>query len=534
MESLGLLEVALIVASSVGGAALIVALGWAIPRLAKTRSSQSPANAAPAFLFDGDVLADATLDAQRMLKGSPAHLTEKQAVTNLFQERFPTLSYVMSHIGYGDVETIHAADGGDTSLRIEDVDGKTRVTLLGAVAQDNQSLGETAAHDNLTRELEFLRTLVDTSPHLMWTQDASGKLLWANAAYMQVSDLHSQDSDQARQSWPQQAVFPDLHLDVGDSLAKARRASVSFPDETPQKWFDVTTQRVGNDAAHFASDANAAVVAEQSKIKAMQTSGRLFGNLSTGLAIFDQKRRLTMFNPALTDLTRLKPEFLTGRPTLDMFLDALRESRVLPEPKNYGSWRDQFTALETAAREGTYCENWDSIDGQTFRVTGKPYADQSFVFLFDDITAEVALTRRFRTDIETGQGVMDALPNAIAVFSANSTLLMSNKAYKDLWDSDHDGSMHSHQLRGEIVNWQKRSAAAPAWGDLRTYIGTPEKTGPWIDHLILDDGRHVQCEAQGINGRSTMITFKLEIDKKMAPVIHKLTLSDPSLQQRKS
>ncbi len=38
-------------------------------------------------------------------------------------------------------------------------------------------------------------------------------------------------------------------------------------------------------------------------------------------------------------------------------------------------------------------------------------------FLFEAITAEVSLTRHFIAEIETSQSVMNALPDAIVVFS---------------------------------------------------------------------------------------------------------------------
>ncbi len=534
METLGVMQVALGLGGSIMGAAVIVGLIWTLPLVFSRKSDASQRNIDPSFLLDGDTLVDTSFDAQRMLASAPPHQSERTAVVSLFQERFPTLDYVMSHIQRGGLEHIKAADGADMALRVEDVNGLIRLTLSGAKEQDGLSFGETAATESMKRELSFLRDLVDTSPHLLWAQDNNGKLTWANKAYMQVSDKLSINETTAGQCWPSKPVFADLHLDGADGRPVSRRVPVIFPDETTQSWYDVTTQRSNGSVMHFASCAAAAVSAENSKIKAMQTSGRLFGDLTTGLAIFDQKRRLTIFNPSLTDLTRLKPDFLAGRPTLDMFLDALRDSRILPEPKNYASWRDQFTALETAARAGTYCENWETIDGQTFRVTGKPYADNSFVFLFDDITAEVALTRRFRVDIETGQAVIDKLQKAIAVFSANGTLLMSNAAYKDLWQSNHHGSMHSHQLRGEIVNWQRHCAAPASWGDLRTYIAADEKRDKWVDDLILEDGRHLQCTAESLNARSTMITFAAQDGQQMAPVLSKITQTDPSLQNRRS
>ena len=533
MESLGLFDAVMIVAASVGGALLIAALGWMINRFDIFTKPAIPGALPPTFLFDGSTLTDATLDAQQMLKNAPSHLSERQALISILSGRFPTLAYCMDSITKGAVEMLRAADDAPVSIRLENTDGLIRVSVIGTSRQDNLSISEIAAQDALESELNFLRSVMDESPHPMWLQDAEGQLNWANAAYLALSDRQTGDTDATDQKWPKAPLFQDLDPDTDPHKPISQRRALPLADNMKEEWFDITTQRNGKNTLHYASSADEIVTAERSRTKALQTSGRLFADLSTGLAIFDQKRRLASFNPALTNLTRLQTSFLLKKPSLDMFLDALRETRILPEPKNYASWRDQFTALETAARAGTYCENWDSIDGQTFRVTGRPYADNSFVFLFEDISADVALTRRFRSSIETGQGVIDTMDDAVAVFSTNGTLVLSNKAYQDLWGSAHDGSVHTHDLRTEIVGWQQHCSAAPTWANLRTYISASDKSEPWIDHAILNDGRHLECRAQRVSPNMTMVRFGSE-HKKMTPIIHKLTMADPALQRMKS
>jgi PAS domain-containing protein len=179
---------------------------------------------------------------------------------------------------------------------------------------------------------------------------------------------------------------------------------IAFPaaGNDADQWFDVLSVPQEQSTLHFATDASAAAHADQDRQTFVQTMGKTFAELSIGLAIFDKQRRLVTFNPALLDMTRLGFEFLSTRPAIDTVLDRLRETRMLPEPKDYASWRDQFTAVEAAAKNGTYREIWNLPDGQAFRVTGRPHPDGAFAFLFEDITADLSLTRRFRSDIETG------------------------------------------------------------------------------------------------------------------------------------
>jgi PAS domain-containing protein len=507
MESLGLWEMVLIISASVGGT-MIVAFGfWMVSTWGLAHQYAGVDNIAPTFLFDGDDLRDVTPDAQLLIKDVPRHMNDRESVLHVLGGRFPTLDTTMGRIKTNEVETIVATDNSAISLEITEIQGLIQMKLLGTCSQDGLTISSFAAQDALLNELAMLRDLTDKSPQLIWQQDRDGQLNWANAAYLDLSDTLSEDSIKAVKSWPSEAIFPDLHHDLDEKTPKTRLMSVDIPAQNGEAWFDITTIKNGPNALHFASNANAAVSAKNAKRQSVQTFGRIFAQLSTGLAIFDSSHRLSMFNPALIELTNLTPEFLSSKPSMQMFLDSLREARLLPEPKDYVKWRDQFPLNDAAKQDVKYCENWEIADGQTFKVTGQPNRDKSYAFFFEDISADVSLTRRFRSDIETGQGVLDALPEAIAVFSANGTLVMSNKSYARLWDVDHDSMLQTHDLRAEMQTWQRQCAAAPLWSELRDFIGRGGDRGIWSDRAILDDGRQFTCKAQPISGGMTMISF---------------------------
>jgi hypothetical protein len=72
----------------------------------------------------------------------------------------------------------------------------------------------------------------------------------------------------------------------------------------------------------------------------------------------------------LTELTRLPIDFLVARPGLTEVLDKLREKRMIPEPKDYRSWRKSISDLEAAAADGSYSETWSLPGNLTYRATG--------------------------------------------------------------------------------------------------------------------------------------------------------------------
>ena len=533
MESLGLLDIVLVVTASIGGASLIGLGFWLVNNWGLGHSYAGTNGIAPTFLFDGDTLRDVTPDAQLLIKDAPKHMSDLQSVLHVLGARFPTLETVLSQLERGDVETLSATDSTTISVEVTEIEGLIQLKLLGTCVQDSLTISEIAVQDALVAELQTLRNVTDRSPHLIWQQATDGTLNWANSAYLNLSDSLSGDQENAMQTWPSESIFPDLHLDIEENCQSTRRVSVDIPDQNGEAWFEVTTVKNGSCALHYGHSANATVSAEYAKRQSVQTFGRIFAHLSTGLAIFDKSKRLTLFNPALLELTHLPPEFLSGKPTMQMFLDHLREARLLPEPKDYMKWREQFTAVDQETNDTTYCENWDIADGQTFKVTGQPNRDGTYAFFFEDISAELSLTRRFRSDIETGQSVLDALPEAIAVFSANGTLMMSNRAYSRLWDVDHDTSVRTHDLRAEMLMWQSHAAASSIWRDLREFISQHGDRTFWTDRAVLKDGRQFTCKAQPIAGGMTMISFT--ISPRMKPRVQQnLGMVDEAIYGLKS
>jgi len=226
-----------------------------------------------------------------------------------------------------------------------------------------------------------------------------------------------------------------------------------------------------------------------------------------GLAIFDEERRLVLFNPALVDLTGLSAEFLIGRPTLFSLLDRLRDQNMIPEPKDYRNWRDEMSALESAAEQGSYHETWPLPNGQTFRVTGRPHPDGAIAFLMEDISDEVSLTRKFRSQIDTSNAVIDNLTSAVAVFSSTGAFIMANRAYRNMWGTQSEGSLKNIDFADELDIWQTASAPSPVWIKLRDTITKGGGDMPWAGSVWLDTHIELTCHYAPLPDGNHQITF---------------------------
>lgn len=355
---------------------------------------------------------------------------------------------------------------------------------------------ETAA---LELELQSLRAAAHCAPCPIWRCGPEGDIIWANTAYLDLAAIAQ--PDRPVQSWPPIRLFPSL-----DDLDQPIRASVADRKGTAM-WFSLHGQRVGGDVMLTAVPADAAVQAEQSLANFTQTLTKTFAHLPTGLAIFDRDRRLSLFNPALTELTTIRPDFLTGRPGLHAFLDKLRDKRMIPEPRDYRSWRHHIYSLEVEARNGTYDENWALPNGKTYKVTGQPHPNGAIAFMFEDISSEISMLRSHRSEIQLFQSVIDDMPNAVAVFSAAGRLLLANLAYRQQWHEPDATETCGETIVAATQRWAACCVPNPIWGDIRECVSTISERAEWTGEIRQKNGLLTQCRVSPLASGATLIEF---------------------------
>ncbi len=387
-------------------------------------------------------------------------------------------------------------------LRAERVGGLTRMTLENSDSEQRSGVRDSAADVALQTELRETREIVARAPALVWRVRRDGHVSWANGAYLLLAAEKAEPGKELNWPLPQLIETPEPGADV-----PARR-SVRVGDKV--RWYEVTGLASGDEVMCYALPADRLVQSEATLRDFMHTLTKTFAQLPIGLAIFDRNRVLQLFNPALLDLTGLSPEFLIARPPLTAFLDAMREQSMIPEPKDYRSWRKQIVALEEAAASGLFEETWTLPTGQTYRVTGRPHPNGALAFLFEDISTEMMRTRRYRADLELGQAVIDAMDTAVAVFSRDGNLVMTNRAYGALWSHSAEEPLAELARDAVIDRWRSGSAPTLLWNDLSEFIGALGEREAWDGELRLLDGRYLACKVSPVAHGATLVAFAVQ------------------------
>lgn len=462
-------------------------------RLLRSQPSQLTEDPGQAiFLFDGEALLDASAGARLVLAGRKGPDSDFSRFLAWAEPRFEGLREGLLNLR--STGALRAeADG--LSLLAEWRSGLLRITVqdphLDAPFRGMDALSERSREE----ELEGLRHLLQEAPLPIWTEDKSGTIIWANQAYVDLA-LPAGEADQ---TLPVPRIFPIAE--------EGRRSQLSTG--AGQLWYDRHVVQHGRQRSHYAVPAQAAVQAERALAAFMQTLTRTFSYLPIGLAMFDRQRRLHLFNPALTDLTALPAAFLSARPSLNSFLDGMRERGTIPEPSDYQLWRARIAALEARDLPLDFEEVWSLPSGLTYRIAVRPHPEGTLVLLLQDISDEIAMTRRMKLELELGQSVIDTSSEALAIFAASGQLLMTSAAYATLWGDRTGQGLRPLSIRDLLPRWIAAASPTPFWAELEAFVMHARPRIGNAGEIRLNDGRALTARLVALAGGASLVGFSL-------------------------
>ncbi len=472
------------------GVLLAIPILWATYHFAGRTKNAPPerkpkTSSAAILLYRNGFLVDANPSGLALLENLNSDPEAWTTLAKGLAPCFPDFPATQGSQNTREIRTFSSADPKTrTVVTLEQWEDFARVQLVKALpnsfGNETGAMGDTALR----------------APYPIWISDAQSNVTWANEAYLALARQPVQDDD----------IIPCLfpHKFEPDQIQRIKLGNVDGKEEL---WYDVSTRQSGASFVHYASDANAIVRAEIAQRNFVQTLTKTFAQLSIGLAIFDRDRQLTLFNPALIDLTNLPADFLSSRPSLLTFFDRLRETRMIPEPKNYSSWRQQIAELVIAAADDRYCETWSLPSGVTYKVNGRPHPDGAIALIFEDISAEVSLTRRFRSQLDLVQAVLDSLDEAVVVFSPVGTATFSNGAYRRYWKTKPETNLSDYATRDALDAWRARFMPSNIWDRIEDHLADINPRPDLVGVVKTEDGKAKCIRAVYLHGGNKAVVF---------------------------
>ncbi len=481
------------------------------------------------FLFDGETLVDANPQARALLSRSHLRGGPFTQLTALLSRDFPGFAGAVAGLSATGLfqATAAPAHGASLVLDAELRGGLTRIALQDVGVTAGLAGPDPMIHRAMADEIGDLRHLAAEAPLPVWRERSDGAVIWANAAYL--AHVTAQLAPGEETGWPLPRLFERTASAQG---AAGQRQSLTLPGGKVL-WFDLAHVSDGEGRILYALPADAAVQAERSLRDFVQILTQTFAHLPIGLAIFDRGRQLHMFNPALLDLTGLPADFLSLRPSLLSVLDALRDTNMLPEPRDYRGWRRQMLEMEKAAAAGLYEEMWSLSGGQTYRVMARPHPNGGLALMIEDVSVETLRTRRYRAALEMHQAVVDAMDEAVAVFAPDGELVSANPAYAALWGGDPAAGLSRTGFRACCRDWRAATTPDPIWDRAAEFAVASGARRSCLGEARLNDGRLLRCRFLPLPGGATLAGFTLAENGKDERNLSGRRGADPSPRNRR-
>lgn len=502
------------VAALVSAAATLALAAVFRPRGSRmARSEQEPGGDPRAcdFLINGTSLRSITEPGRALLSGLGRNGSRLAVLTEHLAQDFDGIQDdIETLILYGTAFRRHSQRRDGSTVEVLGAPrGDAAFLSIRPASEDARALQDARAALRRTGgEARFLRDVIDHAPVIAWSVGPEGKVIWANAPYRERFDTSEADLPDHRLPNAFGHVLEEVPLTANGTDSRSR-VSVAAPGDAEARWYEVTQSAgAGGETLGYALAADELVSAEASLRRFVETLTETFAHLPIGLAVFDKNRRLGLFNPALTDLVKIDAVWLAGRPSLRDFLERLRETRQMPEQKDFTSWRRKLGELEEGARDGTYEENWVLPSGKIFRVTGRPHPQGALAFLFEDISSAIMAERKYRSELELSQATFDRLTEAVALFDASGSLVFVNSAFEALW-----GLETMDQLEGPGINaltalWAERCQPSPVWERLTEFATGAEARSSWQTALETHDGRRIEMRVAPMPDASALVVFR--------------------------
>ncbi len=519
--------------SAVATLALVTAFRPRGRRSGRSLQADVPDPASCDFLISGTSLKCLSEPGRALLAGLGRTGSRMAALTEHLAEDFDGIQDdIETLVLYGTGFRRHSQRrDGSTVEVLGSPRGDAAFLSIRPASEDARALQEARAALRRTGgEARFLRDVIDQAPVIAWSLSPEGKVTWANATYRERFDTSKAELPDHRLPNAFGHVLEEVPLTARGSGSRSR-VSVAAPGDAEARWYEVIQSAgSGGETLGYALAADDLVSAEASLRRFVETLTETFAHLPIGLAVFDKNRRLGLFNPALTDLVKIDAVWLAGRPSLRDFLERLRETRQMPDQKDFTSWRRKLGELEEGARDGTYEENWVLPSGKIFRVTGRPHPQGALAFLFEDISSSIMIERKYRSELELSQATFDRLSEAVALFDASGSLVFVNSAFEALWGVDPMEQLDGPGIGALTGLWSERCIPSPAWERLTEFATAAEARTSWEASLQTTDGRRLEMRVAPMPDASALVVFReLAADKGgTAPAIT-VPAADPAL-----
>jgi len=359
----------------------------------------------------------------------------------------------------------------------------------------------------LSEDPEAFIDMLSRAPFPAWRVSSSGRIEWANAAYLEAVEADSLDAALERQI----QLEPGLISHASDALKAGEPRTGVRPAVLGggRRQLQISHFPVSGGAAGVAVDVTSGETARDDLERIRRAHDETLNHMAEGIAVFDQARQLVFHNTAFTRLFKIEEAALNERPSHGELLDRLREKRMLPEQADFAAFKKgELEYYETPPSSETPDELWSLPDGRTLRVARQRHPMGGLLVIFQDMTDQLSLQARYNTQLKVQRATLDKLHEAVAVFGSDGQLRLRNAAFEQMWGLDPEdldqASFDAIAERGMDLHPDARS-----WAELKARVTDPssEARKPVTGEITRRDGAVITWLTRPLPDGATLIAW---------------------------
>lgn len=490
----------IIAAAFVAGTA---AIGYFAGRIAAAFRRVSPAGPSGAGAFRPDIVVDCRGGlslSERARDWLAVRRTSYAAISDL------TAEGAFCSGGLADAITRLAADGSRVDAIIETQAGRffeaagemdglvARFQLTDCTRFERRAAAAERKLARMGSEAARLRDVLRAVGVAAWWRGEAGSAAWLELSQSGLSrDVQAALIDGAASASPRRVQAPTPDAAPNDeAAAPGRQYLVSRLD--------------GDAPVVVARNISEVTELEQLMNRLVLTMSETFAHLSVGLMIFDDRNRLTLFNPAVLTLFDEDRQWLATRPSLGQILERWRRDGKLPERLDHAAWKRRFEQPPDTDDPAGLEERWHLGDGRSLRVLRRSHPSSGIALVIEDITEAISLRRSSVSERAVRSATTDLLNDGLVVIGPEGRIRMMNRAFRNMWGID--------DAAGEIATASEleahcapRTNAPEFWSRIRL-VATAAADRDRVDRrLSLADSRVMQPRLSPMPDGSTLIVF---------------------------
>lgn len=363
-------------------------------------------------------------------------------------------------------------------------------------------LKETSASD---AEVDY-RAALDALPIPVWVRGPDLRLRWGNCAFLAMAGATSS----------QQAVNTNAMLDRAElDLASAARDGAEVVNaqrymtaKGERRALTMNLSRLPNSSiAASAIDVTDTVRSEARMQIAADATADMLDKIKVAIAVFGADQRLMSNNSLYARMWSFPQDWLDTHPTQSEILDRLRESRLLPEQRDFAAWKNH--SLEQFDDRGKHVEDfWHMPSGRSLRVVSEPHLQGGLFFTYEDVSEPLQLKATIASLQAVQKATLDTIEDPVAIFEPDGRMTEANRAFAKLWHLTVEELANEPHFAKIAALCMTRIGRDGIWDIVSSAVTSqnPERYGEW-GNITRPDGRVISLAPARLPNGATLITF---------------------------